>query len=512
MVTNSAPRLWIKGGPRGTRSGFTVLPDGAGGRVTVTVLPKPWSAKAKVVREYDHAPGSTTHVVMHETELAVLSTSPASVGAITIGLMDVSGQQADLLALGAPPDDPQTAPAIGGGPFRELLDLMLLAERGSLTSSPLTFEGAFAPSLLRLLTKERLLSVVESLIFRVRPRYSERTETLEMPRGRLREASLLYSLATGTPRVDSTFDELTTDTPLLRVVASALRVVGTDRLPRKIASLRPGLQTRAVHLLRYLSGVTQIDREQALLAAEHLWLGPLDQIWKPAIDAAMPVLRDWAVEPESGPSSTDALLIHVSTEKFWEQCMELALQSAFMTVAVSRDAQPGEGVSVPAPWVARAPEGTEPPEPATTSFPDFMLRAGRHVVVADAKYKLDTGSAPTSSDGYQLFAYSHLATLGGRASDLAVLLYPTRVGGQPRQLELERLRDRRYPLWLVRLPFPSRLDLQSQGNWAAYVARLGTAVRDLSIDWERRLLAVQGPETIQGAQGARGQVAGSAPA
>ena len=44
-VISSPTRLWIKASPRGTRSGFAVLPDGAGGRVTVTVLPKPWSSK-----------------------------------------------------------------------------------------------------------------------------------------------------------------------------------------------------------------------------------------------------------------------------------------------------------------------------------------------------------------------------------------------------------------------------------------------------------------------------------
>ncbi len=36
MLTASASgsRLWVKASPRGTRSGFAVLPDGAGGRVT----------------------------------------------------------------------------------------------------------------------------------------------------------------------------------------------------------------------------------------------------------------------------------------------------------------------------------------------------------------------------------------------------------------------------------------------------------------------------------------------
>lgn len=484
MVTGSPNRLWIKASPRGTRSGFAVLPDGVGGRVTITVLPKAWSDTAHISREYEHAPGTTTHVVLHETEIAALSTSHAAAGALTISLVDSTRDQADLLALVTRPDDPYLAPAVEGDPFRALIDLMLLAERGSLATSPLTFEGAFSPSLLRLLMQERLISVVEGLIFRVRLRYSERTETLGAPRGRLREDSLLYSLATGTPRIRSTFDELTTDTLLLQVVASALRVVGSDRLPRKIAALRPGLQTRAVHLLRYLSEVTLIERERAILVADSLWLGPLDQIWKPAIDAALPVLRHWAIEPETGDSAVDALLVQVSTEKFWEQCLEMSLGSAFGTLAVGRDSQISEGISVPAPWVPPVADGQL--VELTTSFPDFMLRSGQHIVVADAKYKLGAGRAPASSDAYQLFAYSHLATLGGRLSDLAVLLYPTRAGGQAKQAQLERLMDRRYSIWLVRVPFPSRTDIRSQGTWSAYVARIATAMRDLSTDWENR--------------------------
>lgn len=485
-ASRSRPRIWIKASPRGTRSGFAVLPDGAGGQVTATVLPKPWAPTVSAVRHYAHAPGATTHVVMYETDLAVVSTTASSVGALAMSLADMSRDPADMLGLGAPADDPISAVAVSGDPFQELINLMLLAERGRLTTSQLRFEGVFAPSLLRLLTHERLLRVVESVIFRARSRYAERIETLEMPRGRLRENSLLLSFATGTPRVESTFDELTMDTPLLQIVASALRVVASERLPRKITVLRPGLQSRAIHLLRYLSGASLIDRERALLAAERLWLSPLDRIWEPAIDAALPVLRDRAVVPDDGLQSSEVILVHVSTEKFWEQCLELALKSAFRTVAVSRDAQPGEGISVPAPWAPKKPPETAPAELGAEAFPDFMFRTSRWVVVADAKYKLGSGNAPSSADGYQLFAYSHLATLDGRASQLAVILYPTRVGGRPRQRELQRLRDLTYPLWLVRLPFPTRLDLQSQGGWAAFVTRLASTIRDFSSDWVLR--------------------------
>ncbi|MGK9280983.1 McrC family protein [Micrococcus luteus] len=423
---------------------------------------------------------------MHETELAAIRTSVPAIGSLASSLGEAARDQADLLALGSPSDDPFCDPTGGSDPFGQLIDLMLLAERGSLMDNPLKFEGVFAPSLLRLLSHERLLSTVEKLIFRVRPRYAERTESLGMPRGRLSAKSLLFSIATGTPRVESTFDELTTDTPLLQVVASALRVIASDRLPPKIAALRPGLQTRAVNLLRLLSSVTLIERERALLTAERLWMGPLDQIWKPAIEAAVTVLRDWAVAPEDDSESTDAVLVHVATEKFWEQCLEVALESAFSTLVVSRDAQAGEGVSVPPPWVLPAVDENRMVDPATASFPDFMLRTGRRIVVADAKYKLGTERAPGSSDGYQLFAYSHLATLDGRPSDLAVLLYPTRDGGRARQAELQRLRDRCYPLWLVHLPFPRPVDLRGQQNWSVYIASLAEHLRGFAGEWTQR--------------------------
>lgn len=482
-VTSSLPRLWIKASPRGTRSGFAVLPDGAGGRVTVTVLPKAWSSKPRIVHDYTHSPGTTTHVVLHETELAALRTSVESIGALTMSLADTGRDQSDLLALGAPSDDPLREPIGSVDPFGQLIDLMLLAERGSLMDSPLTFEGTFAPSLLRLLTHERLLALVEELIFRARPRYAERTETLEMPRGRLSAKSLLLSIATGTPRVESTFDDLTTDTPLLQVVASALRVVGSDRLPPKIAALRPGLQIRAVHLLRHLSSVTLLERERALLAAERLWVGPLDLTWKPAVDAALPVLRDWAVSPEDESGSTDAILVQVSTEKFWEQCLEIALSSCFANTTHGRDVKVGRGVSVPSPWVNLRHDHLEPPG---ASLPDYMFKSGGVTLVADAKYKMQENGKPSSSDSYQMFAYSHLAQLDGIGAMSAGLIYPSPAGIEPRQDRLTRMRSRDMSLWLIHVPFPSSRDLRDTSTWSAYIANVAESLMQLSDDWLRQ--------------------------
>lgn len=485
QTTTSSPVLWLKASPKGTRAGFAVLPDGAGGRVTITVLPKPWGPRGTVVRQHDHPPGTTTHLVIYETELIALSTAARECGFLARGIADLARTQPDLLGLGTPPRKAVHTALSVIDPFSALIDLMLLAERGRLSQSPLTFEGTYASSIVRLITHERLLRALEPLIFRARPRYAERTEVLEVPRGRLGERSLIYSIATGVPRVESTFDELTMDTPLLRVIASALRVVASERLPLKVVQVRPGLQARAIYLLRYMTSVGVIHREQALLDAGKLWLGPLDRPWRPAIDAAIPVLRDQAVLPEDGSEESEAFLVEISTEKFWEQCLELALENGFTgTLSVSREGQPGEGVNVPGPW-GRHPSSDDSSAgaPPSERLPDFMFRTRYRTVVADAKYKLNSGKVPSSQDGYQLFAYSHLARFHGTAPDVAVILYPARTDAPSGQFELARLRENLFPLWLVQLPFPDRADLHSHAQWSNFVARLTHAIREFSVEW-----------------------------
>jgi len=472
--TTSSEQIWIRASPRGTRSGFAVLEDGRNGVVTVTVLPKPWAHRPGVLRDFDHAPGSTTHIVIYETETALIRSSSA--GAVALSLAALARGQADLLELGSEPEVAIAGEFSSADPFKELIDVMVLAQRSRVTSGAVAFEGALAPSLLRLLSQERFLNEIEPLLFRARPRYEERSEALSIPRGRLNEQSLLFSMATGVPLVESAFDELTMDTPLLRIVASTLRVVATDRLPLKIMRLRPGLRSRAILLLRHLDAVGLIQPEQALILGESLWLGSLDRSWQFALDAALPVLRSHAVAPEYGTDANDGLLVHVSMEKFWEECLEVALESAFSPVAVSRDASPGQGVEVPRPWTSQATD-------SGGAFPDFMVRTAGRVVLADAKYKMNVGAGPSSQDGYQLFAYSHLATLNGRASDAAVLFYPARSNAAPGQAEVLRMRDVTYPLWLVTLPFPDKSDVRSAASWGAYIARLAALLRDFSGAW-----------------------------
>lgn len=437
-----------------------------------------------------HVPGTTTHLTTYETDLVAIKTNVHTIGSFSIKLAEVNSVYSELLTIGSPSNRLVEAPPHLNSSFDHLVDLLLLAERGSLTDSSLKFEGKFAPSLLRLIAHERLITIVENLIFRAHPRYVEQTEELGIPRGRLNAKSLLHSNFTGAPWVESTFDELSTNTPILQIIASALRVVGSDRIPSKVAILRPRVQARAIQLLRHLSSVTLIDREHALLLADGLWVGPFDQIWKPAIDAAIPVLRDSAVIPDEGIDSTEAMIMHISTEKFWEQCLGLGLSSAFGLIAVSRNGGAGEGVSVPTPWsFGRHSDDTIDDFP-TNSFPDFMFRARDRTIVADAKYKLGIRSVPGSSDSYQLFAYSHLATLNGASTDTAVILYPAREGDPWRNVELKRQRDQEYPLWLAYLPFPRPADLYNLQSWNSYIANLVSQIDLFADEWFQQEYAV----------------------
>lgn len=110
-----------------------------------------------------------------------------------------------------------------------------------------------------------------------------------------------------------------------------------------------------------------------------------------------------------------------------------------------------------------------------------MFRFGTRMVLADAKYK--ASAVLDASDGYQLFAYSHLASLDAAPPDMGLVLYPAPPRSDPRQQQWTRLPDRKFPLWLVSLPFPARTDVRSQAAWNQYISQGASALRALASEW-----------------------------
>jgi hypothetical protein len=256
-------------------------------------------------------------------------------------------------------------------------------------------------------------------------------------------------------------------------VLAGLRVVATDRVVPALAHLAQPLRSQAVALARRLNTVTILDSERALLAGRRLVLRRLERPWAGAVDGALRVLARRAVLPIDGTDDADrAVGIHLSMEKWWEECLRDALRSI---------ADPGTVYAqkpVPSPW---APVDGEAD---LSRSADFVFELGGRGVLADAKYKLDA-SALGAQDGDQMFAYSHTATVSstGLVTDTAAVFYPRRVSedGRARRLGrdvLVRVTDPRYELRVLDLPFPTRGDISSDAAWRGYLVVLAEALRD----------------------------------
>lgn len=473
----------IKASPRGTRAGFAVLSDGVGGAVTVTVLPKPWAPQTHSWHlTPHHQPGTNTHVTVHELDTLEISSTRSVVEALASAVLEVSGpagrnqlllERVRVERLGSPVAiaDPSD--------FESLMGLLLLARRQRNSLESIGFSGLAVPSLMRLLTQHLFVGEVGRVIDRARLSYSERTEYLPGPRGKLSGASLALAMITRRPGIESTFDELSIDTAVLRIVLAALRVVATDRVPVLFESAAASVRGRATVFARRLDTVQVFDPERALLAARRLVLSPLDRPWSRAIGLAVQVLSEKAVLPYEGTASTPrAAAVAISMENWWEQCLAEALRVTADPGSVFEQSQ----IRVRAPW--RAPtDATTLDESDSASKPDLLFDLSGETVLADAKYKI--GDSLAAADAYQLFAYSHL-TRRRPGSDVltkrGAVLYPlptnpTRPSRKHSNRPLIRTTDPTYELRLVDLPFPSKVDVRTDLAWNDYIGALATAIR-----------------------------------
>src|SRR6185437_3491480 len=180
MTTKLADQfgLWLHASPQGKRAGFLTCADGSGGGVTVTVLPKMWHPRRQVVQRYGYQAGVTTNVVAHEGDYIHLLGPTELLGSLALNLSRLTGTaQSELLVTSPPPERQRDAfDAEIGDPFNELIDLMLVADKGGIDPSDESYDGVGTMSLMRIIAQERLLRAVEPLLFRARPRYIERTE------------------------------------------------------------------------------------------------------------------------------------------------------------------------------------------------------------------------------------------------------------------------------------------------------------------------------------------------
>lgn len=464
-------RIAVRASPGGTRAGFFVVEDGAGGAVTVTVLPKPWADSPSTVWATRHLAGTSTHITLFELDTVEIATESDVRDRIAQGLLETASSSGPgrvsrdgfllerVRVLGA---DVGAELRRAVGNLEDVVRLMLLVRRQRSSFDDSGYQGTPEASLLRVVTHKMFLDEVGRVIDRARPRYRTRTKSLTAPHGRLSAQSLVVSLATGRPTIESTFDELSTDTDVLRIVLAALRVVATDSVPSPLLAIAAPLRFRAIGFARRLDFVKILDRERALLAYRRLALSPLDRSWKPTLDIAAEVLSRKAIMPDGQDTSTShAITVSLYMEKWWEQVLAAALRIGADRGSVS------EQLAVESPW-----SGGE------LGHADLYFDLDGKTILADAKYKLD-GSGIGAPDAYQLFSYSYMAAseaLG--APESAAIFYPTRGGvdGRVRSV-MVRMSPPDFHLHLVELPFATRDDVMSDVAWRSYLDRLASQIR-----------------------------------
>jgi hypothetical protein len=421
-----------------------------------------------------HEPGTTSHATLHELEILELRSSREVAGAVSRSVLEIGDQEgrADLLALVRATGDGVPDSSSQAGALESVVQVMLLAERQK-TLLDDGFRGEAAESLLRLVEQQLFVDRVRRVIDRARPGYVERVDRLASPRGVLSGPSLALSLLTGRPEVDCRFDEQTTDTVVLQIVLAGLRVVATDRVVPALTHLAQPVRSQAVALARRLATVTVLDSERALLASQRLVLRRLERPWADAFNGAVQVLSRRAVLPVDGTDVTNrAVGIHLSMEKWWEECLRDALRS----IADRGTVHPQK--PVPSPWAPVAGMVD------LSRNADFVFELDGRGVLADAKYKLNE-SALSAQDGDQMFAYSHTATVSGTglATDTAAVFRPQRVSengrSRPRERDvLVRVTNPRYELRVLDLPFPTQDDVSSDTAWRGYLIALAEALGD----------------------------------
>lgn len=470
----NSDRIAVKASPRGIRAGFAVIGDGVGGALTFTVMPKPWGKDRAAVFERQHQAGTSTHITLFELDTVEVVTDSAVRDRIAQGLLETrSIGEADMASrdgcllerVRLTGRDGLVGSASSFGGLEDIVRLMLLAKRDPPSLGPAGYRGTAAASMLRIVTQQMFLEEVGRVIDRARPRYRTRTDSLRTPRGKLSAQSLALALATGRPTIESRFDDLSTDTDLLRIVLAALNVVATCPAPRLLATLADPLRSRAVAFARRMDSVSILDRERALLAYSRLTVTPLDRPWKPALDLAADVLALNAVIPEGDRAETShTYTFSLHMEEWWEKVLAdaISIRADKGSVFAQRP--------VKSPWRG-----------GNVGYIDLYFALGGHAVLADAKYK-PISETIGSADGYQLFAYSHTAVSSelGRP-EIAAVLYPARgaADGGTRK-RLRRRTKPKFMLYMIELPFPGRDDVLTDLTWRAYLERVASKI-DLAL-------------------------------
>lgn len=317
---------------------------------------------------------------------------------------------------------------------------------------------------LSLLVHIAFVSKVAELLHHARPGYVRVTKPSQFVRGRMNPVSAAIVLAGGATTVECTYDEFGLDTPLHRVIVTALEEVCDSHQADGWLSQADGPIGEAAWLRRQFEAVRTLPRSAALRVGTGLQsrMSKLDGDWANALDLACLVLDDRSLSPEPGSRLTalswgdrddKAFLFDISTESMWEH-----LVREYFRCKRPEGKYSWEGLGK-----KKAPDGK-------------TLTPTGDKVVFDAKYKAFP-KTPSPGDQHQAFVYSHLY-----ATDFVLLVYP-HPGPQPPDHDAWNWRHDPTPhltprcrLAKIALEFPMPRNLRNRSTWKKFCDAVRTTV------------------------------------
>lgn len=314
---------------------------------------------------------------------------------------------------------------------------------------------------LRLLVHIAFVNRVSELLRHARPGYMRVTKPSAFIRGRMNPVSAAVVLAGGATTVECTYDEFGLDTPLHRVIVTALEDVCDSHQADRWLSLAEGPIGDAAWLRRQLDPVQTLPRAAALRIGVGLQarMSKLDGDWSGALDLACLLLDDRSLSPAPGGRNTalswgsdddNAFLFDISTESLWENLLR---------EKVFQCSRPQGKES----WLGLG----------NTKAPDGAVGGKR--IIFDAKYKiLAAGATPLTGDMHQSFVYSHIYN-----SEFVLLIYPDADDQVPPISEFHWRHDHLCRLEVVRLAFPKPGDLRHRRSLREWESKRRKCVKHL---------------------------------
>lgn len=248
-----------------------------------------------------------------------------------------------------------------------------------------------------------------------------------------------------TSSIRSRFYQITSQTPLMIVLASALRNVILESSIHSGTSAFDSVRTSASDLLHHWPA-EPLPAESAIALVSQAEVATGDALEEMALSLGKLVLSRQGQLSDSLSGSLVWFQVDVDMSRLWEILVVDHLRSAgYADVLDGNSAEGKKWISAPAPWKGLS---------SNFRRPDLAFREQGGWHLGDAKYKRLLGKTPDANDVNQVFMYSTLATIHGSKPIKVDLVYPTRSTpsiSEPYCGEHSGIP----PLYVREVPFPS---------------------------------------------------------